>query len=645
MSTQANDGTAKGSARQYLLGQIGRRSFFNRLAALGITATAAQRYWELLASPQSGSTQGNPEGIGPSMIKEGTAGEILVEQLKRCGVRFIFFNPSSGDYPIFDAVLKRTDMQLIEALHEAILSGMADGYSKASKKIPFVTCARPGFPNTLTQMYNAYRDRTPVVYSIDQQSELGRGTWGVQEVEDITMATQPFTRWRWETRRADNIAADVRRAFKFAATPPTGPVFVAFPSDLLGAKQVKAEVIDQDYFDLSAEVRPSQSEVEEVARQLLGAASPVLYVGNEVERLGAEAEVVQVAELLSLPVVQEWYACNNSFPTDHPLYLGFYNNGMRYPGKIDFLLNLGGMLPYSAGPNPSIPRTTRIAEVRFDIDNMGRVFPTVLSSPSSVKLFARDLVEAVKSMATMEQLQKLREMRGAATEEFNRKIRASQERAAQNRWADVPISHERLALELRNALDPDAIVVHELDTGRICLGYLPFGEKKMGYYSNTGLALGWGVAAAMGVKLAAPDRQVVALEGDGAFLFGESQAFWTSKRYEIPIIVVIQNNGSYDGERNRIWSRDSLQAQMQKDMTCYIGDPEIHYTKLAEAYGIKTERVTDPNQLGPALKRAIQTTRDGQSYVLDVVMGRRGYGAELAWYPRYSLAAERKRRV
>lgn len=644
-TTQIGDSTQiKGPVKEYLLGNIGRRSFLRRLTATGLTATAARQYMELLASPAA-TPRVPAAGEGKISVVEGTAGEVFVEQLKQCGVRFVFFNPSTGDYPIFDALLNRPDMQVILALQEGVLTAMADGYAKASGKIPFVTCARPGFPNTLVHMFNAYKDRTPMIVTIDQPGQSSLGRWGFQVVDDLAKVAEPFTRWRWETRTAATLAEDVRRAFKFASTPPTGPVFLMIPSDILGTESVKTEIIDQSQFTLSQNVRPDTSEVEEVAKQLLEAETPALFVGSEVHRLGAEEEVVELAELLSLPVVQEPSRWTNSFPTDHSLYLGRYRSNMRYPGPIDFLLNLGGTLPIPRGTTPAVPRSTKIAQVKFDVENLGRNYPSVLSSPSSVKLFARDLMEAIRSQTTEARRKQLQETRGVKTAEFTGKLRQSLQVAAQSRWDATPISHERLALELRDNLDPRCCVVHELDSGGAGLNHLTFGHNAMGYYDTTSAILGWGIGAAMGVKLALPDRQVVALLGDGAFMFGGDQSLWTAKRYQIPIIIVVQNNGAYDNERNRIWARGGLQAKAKKDMTCYIGDPPIQYTKFAEAYGVGAEKVEDPNDLSAALQRAINSTRDGEPYLLDVVIGRQGMGADSTWYPAFSLAGERKLKV
>ena len=180
-TTISNFTQVKGPVKDYLTGKIGRRPFLRRLTALGLTATAARQYSELLASPAA-SPPVSPAGEGSISIVEGTAGELFVEQLSRCGVRFVFFNPSTGDSPIFDALLNRSDMQVILALQEGVLTAMADGYAKASGKIPFVTCARPGFPNTLVHMFNAYKDRTPMIVAVDQTGGTARGRWGFQEV-------------------------------------------------------------------------------------------------------------------------------------------------------------------------------------------------------------------------------------------------------------------------------------------------------------------------------------------------------------------------------------------------------------------------------------------------------------------------------
>jgi thiamine pyrophosphate-dependent acetolactate synthase large subunit-like protein len=147
------------------------------------------------------------------------------------------------------------------------------------------------------------------------------------------------------------------------------------------------------------------------------------------------------------------------------------------------------------------------------------------------------------------------------------------------------------------------------------------------------------------VKLAQPNRQVVALQGDGGFMFAQAETLWTMARYEVPVIVVIFNNRSYNGPRNRIFQTRGRQAQAGKDMTCYLGNPDVDFAKVAAGFGVGGEVVTTPQQLRPAIQRAIQTTRDGKPYLIDAVVGRTGLAADSTWYPPYSVAAVRTRKV
>jgi len=230
----------------------------------------------------------------------------------------------------------------------------------------------------------------------------------------------------------------------------------------------------------------------------------------------------------------------------------------------------------------------------------------------------------------------------AATDAF----RAAYIASAREQWSSSPITWPRLLLTLDEMLDDDAIVVEEVGTEDWVLRSFAFAEGKKTKIGRTlGRALGWGLGASIGVKLANPDRQVVALLGDGGFLFGQSDAFWSMSRYDVPVITVIGNNRSYDEPRNNIFMRGGRAQQQGKDMICYLGSPDVEYSDIARAYGIKGERVNAPDDFPAAMQRAIATTREGRPYLLDVRVARTGLGADSTWYPRYSVAASRTRKV
>jgi thiamine pyrophosphate-dependent acetolactate synthase large subunit-like protein len=174
---------------------------------------------------------------------------------------------------------------------------------------------------------------------------------------------------------------------------------------------------------------------------------------------------------------------------------------------------------------------------------------------------------------------------------------------------------------------------------------MSFGGADKQFFGTSGAALGWGLPAALGVKLAHPDREVVSVVGDGAFLFSGPQPLWSFARYNVPVTIIVCNNRSYNNERNRIWNNGGRQFQTGKDMACYLGDPDIDYAKAASAFGVEGEIVAEPSTLRPALERAKRATAGGRPYLLDVHIEREGIGATSMWHPPYSIAALRQRRV
>jgi thiamine pyrophosphate-dependent acetolactate synthase large subunit-like protein len=154
------------------------------------------------------------------------------------------------------------------------------------------------------------------------------------------------------------------------------------------------------------------------------------------------------------------------------------------------------------------------------------------------------------------------------------------------------------------------------------------------------------MSAATGAKLARPDSPVVAVLGDGAFLFGGPQPLWSQARYNVPVTNIVLNNHSYNNERNRIWTFISgQQFKAGLDMTCYNGSPDVDFAKASQAFGVEAETVKEPSQIKAALARAKRANVEGRPYLLDVHIQRDGVGAGSTWYPPYSVAALRTRKV
>ena len=632
--------------KKYLDCGISRRGFLAKLSALGVAASAADSIAQSLAPylpPGIASAQIVPAASASSKDANGSGGYLLVQQLKMSGIEHIFLSPSSGAAPFFDALVDEPGLHLIEALQEGALAAMGDGYSKASRKTSFVICARPGLTNAMTQIWNSWKDQIPLVMAVDYVDTAQKGEDSFEDADHTDQIAQPITKWSWVAQSTNKIPEVTRRAFKFSATPPCGPVFLGFPEDLLAA-EASATVMDQSKFDVSMKIRPDADLVQQAARMLIEAKNPLLLAGDEITWCEGQGEAQQLAELLGMPAMrvasrnQGW---SQAFATRHPLYLGDFVRNLRYPGPPDVVLNLGGRLPY--GEN--LGAQAKLIQIRLDATNLARTAPTDVAMFGDLKLSTADLVAAVRSMATDARLKQISGERSEKTAAYTTQARNLRESIARDTWDHSPMNHDRLGVELERALEKDTLLVTDIDSGKPMQSLLSLGGADKQLFSTSGAALGWGLPAAFGVKLAQPDKPVVAILGDGGFLFGGPQALWSFARYSVPATIVICNNRSYNNERNRIWATGGRQFQTGKDLTCYLGNPDIDYVQMAASFGVKGEAVKEPGDLAAALQRSKQITAAGEPYVLDVFLERDGIGAASTWHPSYSVADLRQRKV
>ena len=631
--------------RSYLQNGLSRRRFLEGMVQSGFSIVAAKSVLAWLP-PSEAQSGGNPETSSFTRRFHGTGGELLAEQLLDGGIEYLFLGNGTGVSPLCDAVVDRPKLKIILAVHEGLCVAMADGYSKASGKTAFAMFSRVGVPNATSNMYNAMKDRSSLVIASDHIETLASGRDSREDLEDTLEPVKQFTKWRWNVDAATRIPEWTMKALKLASTPPGGPTFLMYPRDLLATRDVEAEIFLPGTFSVPMSVRADASTIDTMAKALIEAKSPLLLSGAEVWRFNAIPEVLALAELLAIPVTsgeeREGFRVSCNFPTNHPLFLGGYASRMRYPRDVDLILNMGGKLPDPGIGQPPIPRSTKIIDVRIEASDIGNDYPLYVGAAADVKQVAADLVTAIKSLATAQRLQQIRGDRLEQTRQFGARVRQARLQAMKASWDQVPLTWERVTSDVNDVLQRDAYIVAEFGTeGPKALKTFTFAEGEKTLIGRTsGSALGWGVGAAVGVKIAQPDKQVVCMQGDGGFLFGgQAMALWTMSRYEIPVITVIYNNRSYNETRERAFAEGGRQAETGKDMLSYLGDPDVDFAKLASAFGVPGEQVTRPDQIKPAMKRATQATAEGKPYLLDVLVGRTGKGAETAWYPKLSVAA------
>jgi len=622
--------------KQYLDHGLSRRQLMTGLSALGMSAVAVRSVAQSLDT----FGQGSPPASAMREMK-GTGGALFVQQLKAAGVEHIFFNPSTGDYPIFDALVDEPAIHLIKGIQEGAVVAMADGYARASGKTGVVIVANIGLPNAMTQMVNSWKDQIPILVAVAsvEQDALGRDLF--QESDHCEVMTQPITKWYWAAKTTGSIPETLRRGMKFASTAPCGPVFLSLPTNTL-REQATANIYDQAKFDVPMRIRPDKDDIDKAARMLIQAKNPLISVGDEATWCRAGKELLELAELLGLPVTGQagslgfW---SRPFPTQHPLFVGPQLRDMRYPGKPDLLLNLGNRYGERAAPG------TQLISVRLDPASLARGAPVDLAMVADIRLATADLIAAIKSLAPASRLKEIAEERAARTRAYTAEMRAFRQKIARENAERVPVSLERIGLELEASLDKDTCYVCDVDSGKTMDPLMSFGGADKQYIGTGPNVLGWGLAAAFGAKLARPDVPVVSVVGDGSFCFSGPQPLWTQARYHAPVMNIVLNNHSYNNERNRIWHYGGRQFKTGRDMTCYLGSPDIDYAKAADAFGVEGEVVQEPDKLKGALDRAKRAIAEGRPYLLDIHTSRDGIGAASTWHPSYSVADLCSRRV
>jgi benzoylformate decarboxylase len=423
--------------------------------------------------------------------------------------------------------------------------------------------------------------------------------------------------------RADELGAALHRAFKVAQDPPSGPVFVALPIDVL-EQETDAPALPAGA--LFREHAPDPAGVDALAAALRGSRRPAIVAGDDVARARAHAELVALAERLGASVWVEGLRMHSVFPTAHPSYRGalpFDAAAIRKALEgADVVLLVGGPFfeeVWFAPGGPFSPETA-VFQIEEAPERLARNFPLRAGLVASPAPALRALAAALErdgaalreaAASRMESLRALRAQEAAA-----------QRQRAEKRWDAEPIAIPRLMAELAAALPPDAIVVDEAITASIDLARALAFERPGDYFGARGGGIGQALPGALGVKLAHPGRPVVAVSGDGSAMY-VIQALWTAAHHDLPIVFVVLDNREYrilkhnmDAYRQRFGvAGERPYSHMD------LGKPDLSFVDIARGMGVAAARVTKAGDVGSALAAALAA---GGPYLLDVaVEGRR----------------------
>jgi len=619
---------------RFLSQSISRRTFLKGMATAGISATSAKEILDSLI-PVAHAQAAEGQAF---KVFEGTGGAAFAEQLMASGVKYVFGNSASEDAQFYEALVDRPQLKYILTPHEGPGAAMAAGYVKASGEPAIVMqAAVVGLMNAMGQMFNAYKEQTPLVfysYRTDQSGRAGRD--GFEEVANQEQIVQPMTKYAWLARGPNMIPETVRRAFKAAWTPPHGPTYASWHSDF-NDQHTRVDIVKQDKVDPRMRVRPNPTEVERAAKLLVEAKTPLMIVGDEITTAKGTSQAIKLAELLGMPVTQmrQIYA---NFPETHPLWVGTPPAArlvsLDYPKNPDVILNVGNKLQHNS-PNPVISRGAKFIDMRIDSLSMGNVIEVDVPLVADVAMGLDDLNAAVAQLMTAE-LKQRAAARADEVRKFHEKAKTLRDLVMKNPdWDRAPMLADRVTREIAQFADKDAIIVHE--AGSVVLHgfeFNPDGGRDLFFYY--GAHLGSGVGTAAGVKLARPKRQVICLVGDGSFIFGPT-ALWNMARLELPVITVVYNNHAYSGPHSRVIEKVAGGRMIQTGQFYhdYLGNPDMDMASIAKGFGVQGEIARSPAELRAALGRAKKAAADGKPYLIDAQVARVGVAwADKPWTPK-----------
>lgn len=638
----------RNAARLFLDRRLTRRTFVSQLTQLGVAAGAAAGLSRSLEAqpPGAPAQSGAPAG---RVLHDLTGGEVMAEFLIDWDVPYVFGLAGSEEVGFLDALVDRVKLQYVQGLHESSVMAMADGYARASGQTAFVQVhSDAGTAYALGQIANAFRDRVPVVITAGGQSTAARGQNVFLEAPNLAQLPRDYTRWTWDVLNADTIPEVLRRAFLFARVPPGGPTFVTFSKDLWEQRVKRAEILPRSRSEPDSALHPDPDAVKRAADLLAGARLPVIVAGRELNPYGGADDLRRIAELLGAPVCSDLFASHSplTFPTFHPQYAGFFAEDDRSPKGYDVFWSVGGTMFTAAGATaePIVSRGVKVIHTTVDTTELGRTYPVDVPMMARTDLSTKAVLDELRRRPLP--LTAIADRR-RAVERDARMRRQALEDQAHGVWNNTPISIERLSMELNRLMDPAAIVVTELiseEQAADAYFDLNRGARGRRHFTTAGGCLGWGVPNAIGAKIAQPDRQVVALVGDGSFQFGV-QALWTAVRYEVPVAVVIWNNGAYQANRKFLHQYGGRAAATGRYPGCSIDSPQIDHVAICKGYGVEGEHVEDPAMLAAALERCFKTTASGRPYVVDVRIARRYGGADSTWFDFFSVAKGLKRQT
>ncbi|MFC2021224.1 thiamine pyrophosphate-binding protein [Chloroflexota bacterium] len=534
-----------------------------------------------------------------------TGARYIAETFRGYGVTHVFYVPSILKSAL--AEMGKLNIRRILTHSEKAAAYMADGYARASHRPGVCMSQSVGAANLAAGLQDAYLGLSPVIALTGRRPILPEHRHYYQEIEHAPLF-EPVTKFNAAVDKVENLPFLLRQAFREATSGPPAPVHLdiaGIMGNIITDIEADLEVIVEEQFSRFPAFRPEPEpeRVREAARVLTQSRRPVIVAGGGVTASQAGQEIIELAEMLSIPVATSLRG-KCTIPDDHPLAVGVVGNYSRWcanrvVSEADLVLFIGSHTGSQVTLDWQVPPTgTPVIQIDIDPLELGRHYPTMVSLLGDARVTVRRLIEAVEPVqSATEWLQRVHQL----VDEWRREVTPM-------RNSDTsPIRPERICKELTELLPSDALLVSDTGHSGIWTGtMLELKQSGQSYIPAAG-SLGWAFPAALGVKCALPERPVICFTGDGGFWYHIAE-LETALRYGINTITVVNNNRSL----NQV-GRHYVSEPGTNELWQFL---DVNFAKIAQAIGCFGVQVRQPGDLKSALEEAYAS---GKPSVIDVV--------------------------
>jgi acetolactate synthase-1/2/3 large subunit len=552
-------------------------------------------------------------------MEEYSAINAIIDVCNANGAAFLFFNPGIDNVPLLETISRfratgRKAPRSILCLDEFVAMTAAHGNYMASGRPQAVSVhSELGVLQIGGALHNAQWGKVPVVFFTEIQGPPQRRNWRGESFDQGAMVRN-FVKWDYTLNADDDIGEIFNKAFSTAASEPCGPVYLALPREIMWRK---GEDSKNKQYKVTREKVPTADTaiLTKAADILVEAENPLIVAGYSGRNPESVASLVQLAETLAAGVLTADVRVN--FPNTHPLaaYLS-PNSGLGNPllAEADAILAIDYDMHYAAPPTPPAPGA-RIIHIDIDtakkgVPLWGRKADILVKADSNLVIPA--LTKIIKEKLTKERRGHLQK-RYQQLEEEHKKRDTAWRALANGQSNKKPITANWLSRCIDEIIDDDTIIVNQAISPATIVAHQIHRSKPGTLLSCAGGCIGWALGAALGVKLAAPDRTVVSLMGDGAFIYGCPEAsLWSAGFYQAPFLAIIYDNQGYGAIKGLFREKYNVD-NMGADIT---SPPD--YALIARANNAYGRMVNDPSEVPEALKDCLAVVKGGRTAVLDV---------------------------